>query len=183
MIAMMSKSSLSDEAVSSHDPFGADGHAAYQRFKPKLAIGLGAMLVVLALYAWAVDFITLEGEYTVYTADCMGGTWVGKRCSGSMRAGDRFKFHAVKAHRQVQFWKANAAEPAGVLSDCEILSDRNWSCPASDNANAARTITLQMAQGRPTVDPRRRTRPFHSVPKLHWLLMQAGLGWGDEAND
>ncbi|HEY6355622.1 MAG TPA: hypothetical protein VIY30_14130, partial [Burkholderiaceae bacterium] len=101
----------------------------------------------------------------------------------SMRAGERFKFHTVKSQREVRFWTAGAAEPAGILSDCEISSDHNWSCPANDNADVARTITLKMAHGRPTVDPQHRTRPFHSVPKLRWLLMRAGLGWDDEANE
>ena len=168
--------------MTSHDPFSVDGHAAYQRLKPKLAIALGAVVAFLAVYAWATDFITLEGEYTVYTADCSSGIWVGNRCSGSIRPGDRFKFHAVKAHREVRFWTAGQAEPAGILTDCEISSDRNWSCPAA-NADVARTITLQMVHGRPTLDPQHRTRTFHSVPKVRWLLMRAGVGWSDEANE
>jgi hypothetical protein len=163
------------------DLSGTLGHAAYQRFKPKLMIGMGVMLILLALYAWIVDFVTLEGEYTIYTADCAEGAWVGHLCSGLLRPGDRFRFRATRAHREVRFWTAGAPEAAGVLSNCEISSGRSWSCPA--DAHTDQTITLQMVQGRPVADAQHQTRPFHSISKLRWLLLRAGIGRGNEANE
>lgn len=147
----------------------------------RTAIGLVVVVVFLAFYAWAVDFVTLEGERTIYTATCVGGAWAGNRCAGNMVAGDRIRFRALKAHHEVLFWTAGSAEPAGKLTACDVASERNWSCPAS--ADAGRSITLQMARGRPLPDPQGRTRVFHSVPKLQWLLLRTGVGWGTTANE
>jgi len=42
-------------------------------------------------------------------------------------------------------------------------------------ADAARSITLQMAQGVPVSAAPAVTRPFRAVPKWRWLLLQRGL--------
>ena len=52
-------------------------------------ITVAALLVVMAVYAWLVDFVALTGERTVYTADCVGGEWSGNLCTGALAAGDR----------------------------------------------------------------------------------------------
>jgi hypothetical protein len=155
--------------------------AAERRMNVRTAVGLLVVVAILAVYAWAVDFITLEGERTIYTAACVGGTWTGNRCGGDMVAGDRVRFRALKAHSEVLFWTAGAAEPAGKLTACEVTSERNWTCPAS--ADASRSITLQMVRGKPIADAQGRTRVFHSVPKMQWLLLRAGVGWGATANE
>jgi hypothetical protein len=137
--------------------------------------------LLIALYAWAIDFVTFEGERTIYTVECAGGTWSGNRCSGRLVVGDRFRFRALKAHREVLFWTAGSSEPAGKFTDCEISGGRNWSCPA--NADAGRTVTLQMVHGLPVADASHRTRTLHSVPKLEWLFLRVGVGWGSTANE
>src|SRR5436190_2523773 len=60
-------------------------------------------IVLLALvgYMWASDWITLQDERTVFTADCARGIWQGARCSGDLVAGPRYRVHALKAHGEV----------------------------------------------------------------------------------
>ena len=60
-------------------------------------------VVAVGLAVWAADFVTLQGERTIYTAGCNGGTWVGNRCTGKLAAADRFRFRALKAHGEVFF--------------------------------------------------------------------------------
>jgi hypothetical protein len=166
--------------TASNQPATRD-HDAELRIHRKTMLALVAVVVFVVFYAWSVDFATLEGERTIYTVTCRDGAWVGNRCSGALVAGDRVRFRALKPHREVLFWVSGSAEPAGKLTDCEISSGRHWTCPSS--ADAARSITLQMEGGRAVADPQGRTRVLHSVPKLRWLLLRAGIGWGRTANE
>jgi len=166
--------------TASNQPAPRD-HAAELRIHRKTMLALVAVVVFVAFYAWSVDFATLEGERTIYTVTCKGGAWAGNRCSGTLVAGDRIRFRALKAHREVLFWAAGSAEPAGKLTDCEISSGRHWVCPPG--ADAARSIALQMEAGRAVADPQGRTRVLHSVPKLRWLLLRSGIRWGSSANE
>lgn len=145
----------------------------------RTAYGLVAALLLLVFYAWAVDFVTLEGERTVYTVACSGGDWVDQRCSGSIVVADRYRFRALKAHREVLFWTVGAAEPAGKLIDCGITNSRNWVC--KPGADAARSITLQLARGQPVTDAGPSARKLHVVPKLRWLLLRMGISWSNSA--
>lgn len=146
----------------------------------RTAFGIVAALLLLAFYAWVVDFVTLEGERTVYTVACSGGDWANQRCSGSLVAADRYRFRALKAHREVLFWTVGSAEPAGKLTDCDIENNRNWIC--KPGADAARAITLQLARGRPVVDGRPSSKELHFVPKLRWLLLRIGISWGSSVD-
>ena len=47
-----------------------------------------AVVAMLSAIAWADDFITLQGERTVYTASC-DGQWQGKHCAGRLRPAER----------------------------------------------------------------------------------------------
>ncbi len=152
-----------------------------RRHNRAIALTLLGLLVVLLVYAWAVDFVTLTGERTIYTATCRAGAWEGKRCSGSLEAGARYRFRALSAHAEVLFWTAGSADPAGKFTGCTIESGRNWLCPA--NADAGRTITLQMRHGEPVVDTARRTLELHSVSKLRWMLLRVGVSLGNTANE
>ena len=42
------------------------------------------ILVALGFAAWASDFVTMQGERTVYTVDCSNGSWQGNHCAGSI---------------------------------------------------------------------------------------------------
>jgi hypothetical protein len=158
-----------------------DELVASRRHNRLIVLALLGLLVVTAIYAWAVDFVTLTGERTIYTANCRSGAWEGNRCTGSLEAGARYRFRALSAHAEVLFWTAGSPDPAGKFTQCKVESGRNWSCPA--NAEAGRTVTLQMLHGEPVADPLHRTLELHSVHKVHWLLLRAGVRLSSTANE
>ena len=45
---------------------------------------------------WAGDRISLEGERTVYTVRCEGGTFEGNACSGKLAPAERVRFRAER---------------------------------------------------------------------------------------
>ena len=139
-----------------------------------------AVIVVFAAAAWATDTITLQGERTVYTVECMQGEWQGQKCTGQLVAADRFRFRALKVHREVLFWRLGVAEASSRFTDCEIEDGRNWRC--KPNADAGRSITLAMLHGQPVVDPEGKTRAFHAVEKWRWWLLRWGMPMGSQAN-
>jgi len=121
---------------------------------------------------WSTDFITLQGEWTVYTVECRQGTWTGDKCTGKLAAAERYRFRALKPHKEVYFWIVGSAEPSGHFTQCEIENRENWACKA--NADSPKTITRAMVQGHPVPDPAANTRPFHAVSKVKWLLLKFG---------
>ena len=131
-----------------------------------------ATLAALGFAAWASDFVTMQGERTVYTVDCVGGSWQGDRCSGKVAAGTRYRFRALKPHGEVIFWTVGSKEPSGRFNDCQVQDGRNWVCKMC--ADASRTITLQMVHGKPVADAAVATRPYRAVSKWRWLLLQRG---------
>jgi hypothetical protein len=129
------------------------------------------VLAVLIFSAWASDFITMQGERTIYTVDCHDGAWTEDRCSGTVVAGTRYRYRALKPHNEVIFWTVGSADHSGRFDDCAILDGRNWVCkPGSDTA---RSITLTMSNGAPVPSPL--TRPFRAVSKWRWLLLARGF--------
>jgi hypothetical protein len=104
-----------------------------------------AALAVVGNIVWLSDKVTLQGERTIYTVDCRDGAWQELRCTGRLVAAERFRFRALKPHREVVFWTVGATEPSGKFTDCDIEDGRNWVCRPT--ADAARTITLKMSQG------------------------------------
>jgi hypothetical protein len=131
-----------------------------------------AVLAVLGFAAWASDFVTMQGERTIYTVDCVHGAWQVDHCNGQLTAGARYRYRALKPHGEVVFWTVGSSEPSGKFSDCVIQDGRNWICKVCPDA--ARSITLQMAQGLP-VPAAQVTRPFRAVTKWRWLLLQRGF--------
>lgn len=136
-------------------------------------------LVVLLAFLWASDQISLENERTVFTAECRGGAWNGARCTGELIAGARYRFRALRPHGEVVFWTQGGAEPSGKLAPCTIKDGRNWVC--SPGPESTRSITLQMAHGRPVTQLGAQTQPFHAVPKWRWWLLRLGIALGHEA--
>ena len=131
------------------------------------------LLAVLLFSAWASDFITMQGERTVYTVECHGGAWLDDRCSGKMVAGIRYRYRALKPHHEVIFWKVGSSDHSGKFDDCAIQDGRNWVCkPSSD---APRSITLVMSEGTPLPGPAGVTLPFRAVSKWRWLLLDRGF--------
>ena len=131
-----------------------------------------AVLAVLGFAAWASDFVTMQGERTIYTVECAGGAWQGDRCSGHVAAGTRYRYRALKPHGEVIFWTVGTQEPSGKFGECTIQDGRNWVCKVC--ADAKRSITLQMAHGMPVAAHPDVTRPFRAVSKWRWLLLQRG---------
>lgn len=130
------------------------------------------LLAALGFAAWASDFVTMQGERTIYTVNCTNGVWDGDRCTGRVAVGTRYRYRALKPHNEVIFWTVGTAEPSGKFSECSIQDGRNWVCKVC--SDAARSITLQMTQGVP-VGTDNVTRPFRAVSKWRWLLLQRGF--------
>ena len=45
-----------------------------------------AVALLLAGWMWLTDFITVQGERTIYTVACQGGEWRGDLCTGKLGA-------------------------------------------------------------------------------------------------
>jgi hypothetical protein len=136
--------------------------------------------LLLGVWAWFTDFVTIQGETTVYTADCANGEWKGDLCTGRLVPGERYRFRALTRRREVLFWKLGRDEPSGRFLQCQIESGRSWACAATPEAK--RTITLSVVRGRATHDPSGATQPFHGVAKWRWLLLHWGVGMGQQAD-
>ena len=118
---------------------------------------------------WATDFVTLQGEWTIYTAFCKKGTWEGASCTGSLAPSARYRFRALKAHREVLFWTAGESGESGRYTRCEIQDGRNWFCPATESP--VRAITHRMIQGNPQPDSDAGAIAFHRIPKWKWEML------------
>ena len=86
------------------------------------------ILAALGFAAWASDFVTMQGERTVYTVDCSNGSWQANHCAGKLVAGNRYRYRALKPHSEVIFWTVGAKEPSGKFGECTIQDGRNWRC-------------------------------------------------------
>jgi hypothetical protein len=139
-----------------------------------------AGVAVVAVFMWASDKITLQGERTIYTVNCRDGVWRGLDCTGHLVTSDRYRFRALRPHREVVFWTVGLAQPSGKFTDCDVTDGRNWIC--KPNADAARTITLQMSGGVAVPDPSARTQAFHAIAKWRWFLLQWGIGSGNSTD-
>ena len=131
------------------------------------------VLAVLVFAAWASDFITMKGERTIYTVECHDGTWKDDECSGKLVAGARYRYRALKPHKEVIFWAVGSKEPSGRFEECAIQNGRNWICKPS--RDATRSITLEMAEGVAVPGPAGVTLPFRAVSKWRWMLLKRGL--------
>lgn len=151
------------------------------RLSLRFVLPLLLVAVLIGVFAWATDFVTLQGEWTVYTVECKQGTWNGDRCMGKLVAAERYRFRALKAHGEVLFWMVGSAEPSGRFTQCEIENRGNWTCKA--NADSPRSITLAMSKGRPVPDPAANIRSFHAVSKGRWLFLHYRYVFSDTAGN
>ena len=136
----------------------------------KVWTAFSVVIVMMTIFIWAIDFVTLQGERTIYTATCQGAEWRGDECPGSVVAAERYRFRALKAKDEVVFWVAGSAEPSGKLTPCMIHDGRNWTCKAT--VDASKSITLEMREGVAIADPAGSTRPFHAVSKWRWYRLR-----------
>ena len=140
-----------------------------------------AILTIGLVLGWGSDVVTLQGERTVYTLECVDGQWQGASCGGQLAAGNRYRFRALKAHEEVVFWTSGASGPSGKFSDCKIEDGRNWSCPPGTQANL--TITMEIRGGIPVADASGKTQSYHAVSKWRWYLAKWGLPIGSSADN
>lgn len=141
-----------------------------------VALVLG--LLVLAAWSWLSDFVTIQGESTIYTAECRGA-WQGGTCAGELAAGPRYRFRALPRRGEVLFWTLGRPEPSGRFTQCVVQDGRNWTCPPG--ADAGRTITLSLVQGRAAHDATGKAMPFRAIAKWRWLLLRWGVPVGQTA--
>jgi hypothetical protein len=141
---------------------------------------VAVVVVLLGVMAWLDDFITLNGTgRTVYTAECSGGSWQGRTCTGRLVAGDRHRFRALKNHREVLYWTAGSPLPSGKMTDCTITDARDWTCREAPSQPPP--LTMTMANGRAVAAPGR-ALTHHCVEKWKWLLLSSGVTWIHDAN-
>jgi hypothetical protein len=141
------------------------------------------VLIILGVFAgmiWISDKVTLEGERSVYSVECVDGSWSDLHCSGKLAAGPQYRFRASKSRQEVLFWIYGSAEPSGKYTDCQVKDRGNWTC--NMRLDLPRSITYEMADDRPTRGGGGMTLPFHAVPKWKWWALHFGLSIFSDAS-
>ena len=141
-------------------------------------VTLLVLLIAVTTAAWATDFVTLESEWTIYTANC-SSAWQANHCTGKLLPGDRHRFRALKAHREVLYWTAGDMGESGRFVRCDIMDGRNWACPANPGSPPA--ITRRMVRGIPDPDKDADRLPFHRIAKVRWVALTYGIPVGGSA--
>jgi hypothetical protein len=139
---------------------------AYARLVPGALIALVVVTVV-----WASDRITLQGERTIYTVECVQGAWVGDDCRGRLVPGPRYAFRASVRRHEVVYWIRDSDAPSGKYTDCVVVNRDNWSCNVQ--RDQPMPLTFEMRDGRPVGGGPGVTLPYHDVPKWQWWAMRA----------
>ena len=162
-------------------PSSEVGAAAVEK-GPRQTTGLWlfvcAVLAVLFGIIWADDAISLQGQRSVYTAECQDGGWQVMHCVGRLAAGARYTFQVAKGRNEVLFWRLDAPRAIGHLTNCVIADGRNWTCKSEPDAE--RAITMQMQNGSPMPSQNGNPSAFHAVPKWRWWLLRFGMAWGHD---
>ena len=136
-------------------------------------------LAAFGLLIWASDHITLQGERTIYTVNCEGGSWDGTRCTGRLAPAQRYGFRASPARGEVIYWVRGSSEPSGMFTGCKVTDRDNWTCSMAADQKPA--VTFEMKKGIPTRVDDPRVIAYHEVPKWKWWLMDIGIGVFKEA--
>jgi hypothetical protein len=137
-------------------------------------LSIALLVALVAALVWGSDRITMQGERTIYTVDCDGGTWTGRVCSGKLAPSKRYAFRASLARQEVIYWIRGSMAPSGKFPECNVVDRDNWSCKAAPEGSPA-TIAYEMAKGHPTRAGSEHMLPYHSVQKWKWWLIDAGL--------
>lgn len=146
----------------------------------KTFAALAFVFLLLGLLAWVSDWVTLQGEHTIYTVNCQGGEWKGLACSGKLAAGERYRFRSSKSRGEVLFWIAYSSAPSGKFTGCRVQSRDNWSCPRQEGQPP--TVAHELLRGRPTGFVPGYDKPYRAVSKLKWLLLELDLTTGRSAD-
>ncbi len=143
------------------------------RLFTRVLTGAVAFLLLVALI-WGSDRITLQGERTIYTVDCVQGTWDGETCTGRLAAGSRYAFRASKSRQEVIYWIRESQQPSGKLSGCEVRNRDNWSCATTSDRPPP--VTWALRDGKPTDTAAGPVAPLREVPKWKWYAIRYGAG-------
>lgn len=143
---------------------------------------LGFLFVAIVVVAlWASDRITLQGERTIFTVKCEGGSWQGRHCTGNMLPGEQYAFRASHKRNEVIYWVRFSNAPSGKFTDCMVKDRDNWSCNVQLDQKPA--LTFEMVKGKPTRGGEGISMPFHNVAKWKWWLLDAGIHAFHDADD
>ncbi len=140
-----------------------------------------ALLAIIAFILWGSDWITLQGERTIYTVRCDQGVWEGTKCTGRLLPGDRHAFRASRTRNEVIYWIRESRAPSGKYTDCMVKDRDNWTCNVRIDQEPA--ITYEMSKGKPTHTAMSEIMPFHAVPKWEWWLMKVGCRFFHNASN
>jgi len=136
-----------------------------------------ALLLLTGSLLWASDRITLQGERTVFTVDCLRGEWHDGRCTGTLVPGARYAFRASVLRQEVLYWVRGTQSPFGKLSNCQVKDRDNWTCTVPAGPDS--TITEAMVKGQPTSGCAGLPTPLHRISKWRWWALRfraAALG-------
>lgn len=146
----------------------------------KWFLGIGIVAIIAAMM-WGSDWITLQGERTIYTVRCDNGSWDGDRCTGRLVPGDRHAFRASRSRNEVVYWIRESKAPSGKYTDCMVKDRDNWSCNVRTDQKPG--ITFEMTHGKPTHTQMNDIGAFHAVAKWEWWLMKLGCRFFHQATD
>jgi len=138
-----------------------------------LRLVIAAVVTVIGALIWASDKITLQGQRTIYSVQCREGSWEGWRCTGTLVAGDRYRFLASRSRQEVIFWVVGSKQPSGKYTDCVVKDRNNWKCNANPDQPAA--VTDELIHGRPEYRGSGVGGQLHAVRKWKWWLLYGGI--------
>ncbi|MEP6655820.1 MAG: hypothetical protein ABJC33_01210 [Betaproteobacteria bacterium] len=134
---------------------------------------LAGLVVLVIVLIWTTDAITLEGERTIYTLQCNNGEWKDGKCTGTVTAGDRYRFRALKTKREVLFWTVGASTPSDKYTGCTVRNRDHWSCTTFPTEKSV--PPYEMAGGRLRSPGNSAALPLHMARKWRWWLLHMGL--------
>jgi hypothetical protein len=134
---------------------------------------IAAVVTVIGALIWASDKITLQGQRTIYSVQCRDGTWEGWRCTGTLVAGDRYRFLASRSRQEVIFWVVGSKQPSAKYTDCVVEDRDNWKCNAKPGQPAA--VVDELAHGKPDTSGAALTAPLRAVHKWKWWVLYGGI--------
>jgi hypothetical protein len=139
---------------------------AGRRVLARVWIALAVLFGLAAVQAWLADFLTMEHTWTLYTARCADAGC--RRLDGP---GDRIRFHVEPASGSVSHRVLRRDGATGVMTGCNVLDARHWSCPAALAASAA--VPSDVVDGQATHTS---ALPYAVVSKFHWLWLHVHSG-------
>ena len=138
-----------------------------------LSLVIAVLPIVIGALIWASDKITLQGQRTIYSVQCRDGTWEGWRCTGTLVAGDRYRFLASRSRQEVIFWVVGSKEPSAKYKECVVKDRDNWKCDAKPEQPA--TVVDELVHGRPGSTGGAHTEPLRAVHKWKWWVLYGGV--------